>query len=319
MTLRPLTARAGRIPTRPWFRACTPLAGLLALGLTVRSLLEPSGELAAESRGTIFDADADGLSDAQEWVLQSSPLDADTDRDGYSDSEELARGSCASAPTDVPLPTDIDLALTARGDAGELHVVVAAYYTDGTAANKQLEFGALIGEDMVIEVPSTHLMHDARVSVTPALSGVGHIMVVDFEIPTGWIYQLGHLTLFSTLSLDGQGYVAAAGVLDFFVTPDGVIMQSGPWNGPLMGQRGGGTGGLYQPIPPGGDLPIGWLPGRICQQKSETVGYSNGIVTTRVTEAECVDGWDSYCHPVECKGSIGDEYTTIDPLGLIGG
>lgn len=285
-------------------------------------MLGSTDELAAEGQrgGLEADSDGDGLTDAQELVLQSDPFHKDTDRDGYSDAEELARGSAGFVSNDTPLPTDLDMALSARGEEDGLHVVVAAYFTDGTIDNKQLAFGALIHDDVMVEVSPGQLMHDPRMSVSPSLDGLGQVMVIDFEMPTLAIFQLGHVSLYATMSIDGQGYVAAAAVIDFFVTPDGVLMQSSPSHGTFGALRGGGGNGFYQPIPPGGgDLPIGWVPGRICQQTTEPVGYAGGIVTTRVTEAKCVDGWDSHCNAGECKGSVGDEYTTIDPLGLVGG
>ena len=37
-----------------------------------------------------------------------------------------------------------------------------------------------------------------------------------------------------------------------------------------------------------------------------------------VVAAYCIEGWDGYCPPT-CAASVGSTYSTLDPIGLIGG
>lgn len=307
-------------PSRSWSRAALPLAGLLTAGLATLSLTTPRESLEADSLD-LDDPDADGLTNAQELVQQTSPTCMDTDSDGYSDSEELARGSCPFAAHNVPLPGDSALALTARGEAGKVHIVMLAYFTDGRLDNKVFDFGAVLRDGAMVQIPSAHLLANSTESIHPTLDGAGHVAVVQFEVNPGPIVMLEHLSLFATMSVLGQGYISAAAVVDLFSTPSGVVLKSGPSYESVSGNRGqgGGAGSIYQPIPPADGLPMDWLPGKICRQKTSPVAYENGVVLTRVMSAECSDGWDAHCSPADCKASVGDEFATVDPVGLVGG
>jgi hypothetical protein len=320
MMKRESSARVGSSSAGPWWHAGLPLAGILAVGGMAMELTGPTRELAAEMRigEGRPDADGDGLSTVLERVLQTDPYRADSDKDGYCDAEELARGSSPIDTLDTPLPSDSGMALAARWEGGELRVALVLYYVDGTLENKELRFGALLGNDHLVDVSTAHLLQGATLRTRPTSSGSGEIAILDFRLPTGAIHSFRKVTLFATMSVFGQGSVSAAAVIDFFVTPDGVLMQKSSALSRMFAGSGGGTD-FYQPLLPGGELPIGWMPGRICQQTTEIVASSNGIVTTRVNSADCADGWDSYCSPPECKGSVGDEYATVDPLGLVGG
>jgi hypothetical protein len=304
-------------------RAAFPLAGLLAAGLVgvSVSVSRPGVELSAESFQR-DDADADGLSDAQELVEHTSPYLVDTDGDGYSDVEELARGSAAFAPYDTPLPGDTALEMTARGENGRVHVVMLVYFTDGELEDMIFSFGLVLRSGTVVPLSPGHLLANAVVTTRPTLDGEGEVGLIEFDISPNPIHLLEHFALFATMSTPGSGVIECAAAVDLFSDENGVVLKSGKSHTPFSssrGQSGGGTGTFYQPIPPSDGLPMGWEPGRICHQKTVPVGYDSGVVLTRVVSAKCEDGWDSFCSSTECKASIGDEYSTIDPVGLVGG
>ena len=52
--------------------------------------------------------------------------------------------------------------------------------------------------------------------------------------------------------------------------------------------------------------------------KGGAVGAGGGLITHEVVEAECRDGWDAYCK-MDCSGSVGSTYNTLDPAVLVGG
>ena len=62
----------------------------------------------------------------------------------------------------------------------------------------------------------------------------------------------------------------------------------------------------------------GWVSGAICYQRSEVVGINGPRILHQIVEADCLEGWDSYCAG-ECAASVGTTYETVDPLALIGG
>jgi hypothetical protein len=63
---------------------------------------------------------------------------------------------------------------------------------------------------------------------------------------------------------------------------------------------------------------MSWTPGQVCYQKTQAVGAGGGIITHEVVEAECKDGWDAYCK-MDCPGSVGSTFNTLDPAVLVGG
>ena len=48
------------------------------------------------------------------------------------------------------------------------------------------------------------------------------------------------------------------------------------------------------------------------------VGINGPRILHQIVEADCLEGWDSYCSG-ECAASVGTTYETVDPLALIGG
>ena len=136
-TLDPTRVRAGMV-----FIA---LLGALLL------LVWPKGTVAA-SPIDHADADADGLCDAQEQVLFLNQNQADTDNDGYSDLEELARHSEPNMVHSVPLPSTLNLGMSARGDSDRLVIVFAIYLGTLQPSDIQLSMGVLLG-NRIGEIP----------------------------------------------------------------------------------------------------------------------------------------------------------------------
>jgi hypothetical protein len=270
--------------------------------------------------GDPHDADGDGVRDAQERVEQSAIDICDTDGDGYSDLEELARKSCLIDGTSIPLPASQALALTARGTADKIRVTMLIYYTQGELDEMGFGFGVVAREGRVFWLSSSTILATATASRHSASSGTGKIACVEFDLNPHLISTQKSIALFATLRLPGSGWVDAAAVVDLAQTRDGVFVKRSPIETSTYSSRGSapGDGSLYQPIPVGGETPPEWGAGRLCFQRSVPVGYDSGVVLSRVVSADCQDGWDGYCSPSICASSVGEEYSSMDPAGLVG-
>ena len=89
----------------------------------------------------------------------------------------------------------------------------------------------------------------------------------------------------------------------------------------VLGLNQQGTGAIRQPIPSAGEsggLPIDWVAGAICFQRSSLVGSAGVVSTYQVIAADCLSGWDSYCSS-DCQSNVGGTFETIDPTALVGG
>lgn len=270
-------------------------------------------------RSHLRDTDGDGLSDAQEQVLGTSALHMDSDGDGFSDTEELARNSDPKAIKDTPLPAATDIAMTARGENGQLHLVVAAYLADGDVASRDIQVGVMLG-GRVFTISSQQTASRAISSVHSSASPGGKVVVLEVPVDPSLVHIIGSMSAFCTL-VSGPQVVGAAGV-DLLVR-DGVLVllqDPGAVRTTAFAPMGGtGYGSVYNPIPPGGggDIPSTWVPGEICFQATVVVGVANGVTTREVVGADCLDGWDASCR-ADCSASIGETFDTFDPLGLVG-
>lgn len=296
------------------------LAWTIPLGVVAGSLVWNGRTHTLEASGSwAVDSDADGLPDAQELILETSPNAQDSDGDGFVDALEFAAQSDPNDGASIPLVQDVAVGLSARGgDPGRAIVLFGIYAADGVLDSEMIRFGR-VHSGMLVSVPFAWLLTRANTKEIAIPSG-GTVLLVEVELPTNLIARMGHVSYFSAVGMPGQPHYQSADVLDF-AWQDGL-----PLIGIEVGSGGGGgtlaqtQGQVYRPIPSQGtDVPNDWNPGEICYRTSETVGTSGAVITQEVTSAECHEGWDSYCSPGGCSSSVGSTYQTVDPLALVGG
>jgi hypothetical protein len=101
---------------------------------------------------------------------------------------------------------------------------------------------------------------------------------------------------------------------------DGILLLQRVSVAQAQVQASQGGGSIRQPIPSSAtpSIPSTWVPGSICFQRSIVVGANGPVVLHQVIEADCLQGWDTYCAS-DCTASVGSTYETIDPAALIGG
>lgn len=324
------------LATGPASRIVSLAAPAALLALLGAALVLPQGSSTrAAGSGVLHagvsspaDLDDDGLSNAAEHVLGTHEALPDSDADGFADLEEFARGSDPRTGLSTPLPADLGLNMSASGELGGLHVQVALYYTDDDLSDKQLHLGFVAGGELRF-LPA--LLSQSGVHMTRRATSGGDVLLLDVPIADSLVHQLGDLSVFAALSLDGQpGFVAAAGV-DLY-SRDGIVhllqrprQQSyarasfqGVGAQQSSGNTGPSSGAIYVPIAPGGGgLPSTWNPGEICYQATIEVANTGGIVSHEVIAADCIAGWDAYCRS-DCSSSVGEVFQTFDPIGLVG-
>jgi hypothetical protein len=279
---------------------------------------------------TAYDYDGDGLTNEAEEVLGSSLYHVDTDADGFSDMEEFARHSDPADPASIPLPSSLDIAMSASGELDGLHLQIATFYTDGQFANKHYQIGVALDGRVrflpeLLQQPGVSLH---RGEVAGSTDGV---IVLDIPFPESVVHALGQISVFVALTVGGSPTIDAAAGIDL-VSSDNIvlILQPGPsdrWNAYQSQQAGGGgsggsgaiSGSVYRPLPTGGgEVPNTWTPGEICYQATMEVGSENGVIFHEVIGADCISGWDAHCK-TDCASSVGDVFQTFDALGLVGG
>jgi hypothetical protein len=301
-----------------------PLFLVLAAGsLLGWSLQSPSALRADVASG--LDADNDGLVDAQELVLGTSPSSVDTDQDGYSDLEELARKTSPLAPQMFPDEEDrtLGVGMSCYWANGKLHATIALYTPDQNLHDKTFRVGMLIGHRIHILSTET-LLARCQVASYPAHDRRGMITVLDLPFSANIVHSHGSVTVFATAGDAATGTVAAAdaaqlldvGGVVVFCKVDHTTIAS--WTNTTNGHQHASTSGLIY-VPLGDDDgPLNWTPGAICYQQTEVVGTSGALITEEVVSAECLDGWEGSC-PSSCPDTVGTTTTTIDPVRLIGG
>jgi len=296
--------------------ALLPLGVLVAVTGVLLSNWEPRTIQAMDLK--VLDRDKDGIPDRQEKVLGTDPTVQDTDGDGYSDGEELALQTVPTDPDDTPEMPGLSIGMTARGEGGKLKIFLAVHYTDGTLGNKSLRFGAM-ANGRIFNLSLDRLLLMAETNIVRGLNG-GALYTLDIEFPEQLVAHYGAVTLFAAVGISGQSSYASASKVDLSVK-DKIILLRQFLPPPSLGvssQVPGTT--IHQPIPPDGDgaVPIDWEPGKICLQVSEIVGVSGAMVEHEVVQADCEEGWDSYCES-DCSATVGSGYTTIDTGVLLGG
>ena len=315
-------------------QANTP--GLSGFGLLppVFLMLTAGGLLGASlQRGTALkadvtnnhDADGDGLVDAQELVLGTSPFNPDTDDDGYSDLEELARKSSPLLPQFHPddhVDNTLSVGMSCHWAGNKVHALIALYVPDHNLHDKSFHIGMLVGHRM-LRVPQHVLLERANASVYPAHDPGAMIMTVDFPFDPNLVHMHGSVTVFATAGSALPGAVTTADAAQL-INVGNVVVYCMVDHSPVVHMNSVGNGNQHSSssgliyIPLDDDGPLNWTPGAVCQQETEVVGTSGSSVTEEVVSAECVDGWDAACPP-GCADTVGTTSETVDPLLLIGG
>jgi len=305
-----------------------PVVSFVAIGFLIAQDVLRSRELQATPPSDAHDPDSDGLVNAQEDIIGSNSFEADTDHDGLTDLEELARKSSPLFDTSLPAVPGLSLGMTARGgEEEEVHALIAMYLPDGKLRNKDFRAGILMG-GRTVAFSQAYLLNEAQLSFYPAQDSVARIALLDLPIPSRYVLAFGQMTMFATLGDAAAGVVQTADSIHLLSFGQEVVLEftnpsikgggsttasSQPTGGP--GSRS--IGSVYIPLPMRGGV-SNWLPGQVCFQQTALIGVSGAKITQEVTSAECQLGWDSYC-PGTCSATVGNTYTTIDPLALIGG
>lgn len=281
---------------------------------------------------TVPDSDGDGLDDVLERVLNTQPHAADTDGDGWIDAVELARESDPLSAASVPQTATGQLSLGFWSRTAFLTGFVRTfsfiYLPSGyPAEGLQMELVVALPQGGLLHLDDSYLSGpDARTSIdfmpVPG-NDTALVMIVGANLADSLIQSSGSMGG-AAVAWHGADSAPQAADLNKDAT-DGLwiqLVQAGPiyFSRPvnLPGARGGrGAGAVYVPIEP--SPPPQGEPGELCLQVTVPVAYENGVWITRVTAAHCDEGWDAHCDPTECGAAVGNEYETVDPVGLIGG
>lgn len=306
--------------------ATTLCAALAGLGAVV--LLESDGGWAKDAQGVPVtslqattaqpDSDGDGLPDAQELLVGTSSLDFDTDADGFGDGEEFARQSDPRDPLSVPSGDGVSATLLARGHGGKLRLVIALHEPQGLEDYSMVRIGALVQGD-IVAVPVERFLGISDVRHVPGTGGSA-VTTIDLPINPGLVHAGGMATFFLAAGQTNTMTFNTAAKVDI-QSEAGELVLLRPIQANLDRRASGGSGGgLREPIPVSTPPPgnAGWVSGAICYQRSEVVGVNGPRILHQIVEADCLEGWDSFCSS-ECAASVGTTYETVDPLALIGG
>lgn len=275
---------------------------------------------AAADAGT--DPDGDFLTNAQEAVLGTTSTVTDSDGDGFSDLEELARGTSPLFANQAPIASaPAHVGMTAHGtNDGFVHVVVAVHSAIPNPRDVDIGFGVQVNRRIATFSPAWLATH-STMQVTTSADGLGLVYLIDVAIDASTVLAAGHSTFFATASIPGHGVVSADTVRLLNVGGVVVLVAAPPRPVQNMQNPGGALpGSIYVPLPTDGSggIPAGWSSGEICFQRSSPVAVNGPVVTQEVVSASCLNGWEGYCPP-SCTSTVGTTYSTVDPIGLIGG
>jgi len=303
----------------------TPLFGASVAVFAIALVAGGDRRLSA-STGSGPDPDGDLLISAQEQVLGTSAMLADSDFDGFSDLEELARGSSPISSSSVPtgtVPTSVGMSAHGGAD-GYIHVLAAVYSTLANPRQLRVNFGLQVDRGVVM-LSHEYVAANSTLQVTTGADGQSLVHLVDLAFDPASILATGHMTVFSTVGVAGSVAVQSADTVQLLGV-DGVVVLVGPPPRPIVNLNGGPSGpallgSIYTPLPHGGlggDIPASWSPGEVCFQRSSAVAVNGALVTQEIISASCVNGFEGFCPP-SCVSSVGSTYATVDPLVLIGG
>jgi len=326
--LQALSQPANEAPTGR-FGACSrwlvPVVSLGAGALllsTVGDVLGPvdeAGDPVLELSAGIGspDFDSDGLTDAQELLLGTFPFVADSDEDGFGDGEEVARQSDPRDLYSTPDGAGVSANLTARGEGSALQLVMLVYEPSEDVGDSFVRLGALRG-GQVSTVPMARFASYMTYSTIPASAG-GQLISIELPVHPSFIEVADQVTFFLAAgNAVSQSYTASAKV--DISSVEGILLMQRFSAAQVQLQASQGGGSVRQPIPGSSSpsIPGSWVPGSICFQRSAVVGGNGPIMLHQVIEADCLQGWDTFCVS-NCSSALGSTYETIDPIALIGG
>ena len=271
-----------------------------------------------------LDSDGDGLPDAVEAHLGTSPDRADSDGDGYWDAEEIARQSDPQDKQAIPvsIPASVGLGVYEKG--AKIHPVAVMYIADGDIRSAKLKVGLRIGKQLR-DMPIGFFSKGATVTTAPnTFNAQSKVLVFNMTMPSKYVYRFGDLSVYSKVNY--RGSIISADALYMWVS-GGVIVESditgirSPAPSPSLNSLnpGQGTTGIYQALGGSGSPPPpSWKSGMVCAQAMVVVGVVGSVVVQEVMSADCESGWESYCDG-SCSATVGKMINMVDPVALIGG
>ena len=273
--------------------------------------------LHAAVSGPAGDADADGLPDALEMRLGSSPTLVDSDGDGIGDAEEVARHSDPADGAWMPGPAGVAINLVPYVESGNTHLVTVMYAQDGNLGNKPFSMGARIG-NFVRTAPLIYFTKNATFTSHVGKVLGSSILVVDSPLDPTLLERFDSISFYALISSNGKK--VDAGVTDLALM-DGIVVEY--TSGDIISSTVGGSSGhsqastsFYGPVD--ADSILEWTPGEICGQITAVAATMGPVIVEEVVDAACEPGWDSYCDP-GCAASVGETLQRIDPVALING
>ncbi len=305
-----------------WLAPAAALGGVLLWAATPGESLHPvddSGAPVIELSAGVgaADFDGDGLTDDQELVLGTFPFVADSDEDGYGDGEEIARQSDPRDLMSVPQTSQISANITARGEGSALQLVMLVFEPSEDLGDSFVRLGAL-RSGQVTTVPLARFAAFTTLSTVPA-SGGGQLTCIELPVHPSFVEVADQVTFFLAAG-NSQTQTYTAGAKVDISSVEGILLMQRFAAAQAQIQASQGGGSVRLPIPGNAapSIPNTWVPGSICFQRSAVVGGNGPVMLHQVIEADCLQGWDTFCVST-CSAALGSTYETIDPVALIGG
>ena len=296
-----------------------PLASTLSGFSSSKRSLRPGTSLdAAPLTTTVGDLDHDGLPDAVETILRTDPFFADTDGDGFGDGEEFSRQSDPLLAASVPNSNVPSAALSAYASGEKLRVTLVIHEPEFQFGDALVRFG-VFANGSAYPVPLERLLPVGNIIEVVGTCG-SRVTTYDVPIEPAFVHSQGTVSFFVATGSITTQILSTANKID--VHSDGVLLTlrntPRPTGLEIQASQGGGT--IRQPLPVSSTPPpaAGSIAGAVCFQRSEVIGVNGPRVLHRIVEADCVEGWDSFCSS-DCAATAGDTYETVDPWSLIGG
>jgi hypothetical protein len=232
---------------------------VIATGSLVLSMHETKEVAASSQSGLGPDFDSDGLADAAEFVLKTSPDNPDTDFDGFDDLEEVARGSDPLDAVSTPSAVTLNVGMYAYTENGFLNLHTALYVEGANPNGLEFELGVVIGGERHV-IAKRHYNHGTFGFFYPTANEDDMILVLEMPIPAEIVERFGNLSVYSLLtdrSPNGRESVVA---VTNVVAIEGELNEVIP--APASVQSGNGI--AYRPLSGSGQPAATATPGQIC-------------------------------------------------------